>query len=141
MSVLTLSTPCPACSATMRVGALVCSCGVRVEGAVSTNEFATLVPDDLHLLRIFVMCEGRIRDMEAALGVSYPTVKARLKDLKRVLRLGDEPGATETADEVQHESGGFAPDEVHDLLDQLESGEVTAAQAIIALARRPGDPI
>ena len=41
--------------------------------------------EDLHFLRIFVRCEGRIRDMESAMGVSYPTIKAKLAHLKEAL--------------------------------------------------------
>jgi hypothetical protein len=57
-------------------------CGLEVATRYAGNEFAGLTDEQLHLLRIFVLCEGRIRDMEAALGVSYPTVKARLASLR-----------------------------------------------------------
>lgn len=121
MTDLTLATPCPACASEMAVGALACSCGVRVEGHFATNEFAALGPGDLHLLRVFVMCEGRIRDMEAALGVSYPTVKSRIRALKDTLRLGD----------TQQEAGGDSEDrDIHDVLDKLETGELSADDAI-----------
>ena len=52
------------------------------------NEFGSLTPDELHFLRVFIYCEGRIRDMEAALGVSYPTVKGHLATIKQKLNLG-----------------------------------------------------
>ena len=51
------------------------------------NEFGALTPDELHFLRVFIYCEGRIRDMEAALGVSYPTVKGHLASIKEKLNL------------------------------------------------------
>ena len=121
MSELTLATPCPACAGEMAVGALACSCGIRVEGYFATNEFAALGPGDLHLLRVFVMCDGRIRVMEAALGVSYPTVKSRIRALKDTLRLGDAP-----------EEGGAGNDDsdIHDVFDKLESGAMSADDAI-----------
>lgn len=57
-------------------------CGIRVEGPFQLNEFATLSADDLHFLRIFVLSEGRVRDMQSSLGLSYPTIRARLTLLK-----------------------------------------------------------
>ena len=63
----------------MRSAVLACdACDLRVEARFFGNEFAALSDEDLHFLRIFIHTEGRIRDMESALGVSYPTVKARL---------------------------------------------------------------
>src|SRR5271157_6348582 len=74
---------CPSCNGQLYPRVLVCdSCGLKVEGEFVLNEFDSLSPDELHFLRVFVQCEGRIRDMEAALGVSYPTVKGLLASIK-----------------------------------------------------------
>jgi hypothetical protein len=97
----------------MRPHSLACMCGVRVEGPIEVNEFAGLPAEQLHFLRIFVMFEGRIRDMETALGVSYPTIKARISDLKQHLNLDS-----------------TVNDEVDDVLTQLETGELDASEAI-----------
>ncbi len=96
-----------------------CACGGRVEASISVNEFALLSPEQLHLLRIFVKCEGRIRDMEAALGISYPTVKTRIKELKDALEIVDH-GSTEEPPTV----------DLEDVLSGLESGELSADEAI-----------
>jgi hypothetical protein len=61
------------------------SCDLVVSGRFGLNEFAGLGEEDLHFLRIFVLCEGRIREMESAMGVSYPTIKARMGRLKETL--------------------------------------------------------
>ncbi len=83
MSRLEANLACPACQGPLRPAVLECrSCGVKVEGPFQFNEFASLSADDLHLLRIFVMSEGRIREMEAPLGLSYPTIRARLSALR-----------------------------------------------------------
>ena len=69
---------CPSCQSLLQPKVLACpACDIKVEGPFQLNEFATLAQEDLHFLRIFVRCEGRIRDMESALGLSYPTVSAR----------------------------------------------------------------
>lgn len=73
---------------------MVCDdCGVKVEGDFQPNEFATLPAEDLHFLRVFVQSEGRVREMETALGLSYPTIRTRLAALKAKLApaAGGEP--------------------------------------------------
>jgi hypothetical protein len=74
---------CPSCNGQLRPKILVCeNCDLTVEGPFQFNEFATLAAEDLHFLRIFIQSEGRIRDMEPALGLSYPTIRSRLAELK-----------------------------------------------------------
>ena len=93
---LALSLPCPSCLQAMVPRVLECTaCALRVEGSFRTNEFALLEDDYLQLLRVFLVCEGRIRDMEKALGISYPTVKTRLAALRSRLGLGDERAVTD----------------------------------------------
>ncbi|MCZ6656041.1 MAG: DUF2089 family protein [Gammaproteobacteria bacterium] len=121
---LALGSPCPACAQPMHPKVLGCACGVRVEAPISINEFASLSPEQLHLLRIFVKCEGRIRDMEAALGISYPTVKARIRELKDALEIADH-GPAEEAPTV----------DLEDVLSGLESGELSADEAIDRLKK------
>lgn len=103
----------------------------------ASNEFADLEPDQLHLLRIFVLCEGHIRDMEAALGVSYPTVKARLQALRTRLGLtGDTRGDTD-AKAPPDESPAL--NDVSEVLDALEQRKVdyeTAMRRIRELRSR-----
>jgi len=112
------ATPCPACAGRLYPRLLACAdCGLEVTTRYAANEFADLEAESLHLLRIFVLSEGRIRDMEAALGVSYPTVKARLAALREKLGLTGEPTARPPPPPV-------APTTVKGVLDALESGEV-----------------
>jgi hypothetical protein len=76
-------TTCPACHGWLFAKLLKCTdCGLEGTTRSAGNEFADLGPHDQHLLRIFVLCKGRIRDMEASLGISYPTVKSRLAALR-----------------------------------------------------------
>jgi hypothetical protein len=107
------------------------------------NEFGALTPDELHFLRVFIYCEGRIRDMEAALGVSYPTVKGHLASIKEKLNLASAlpsgpPGARGSAPTARGNtpasrgdapagSGSATPDEV---LDGLEAGQISYKDAI-----------
>src|SRR5208337_803795 len=121
---------CPSCNGQLFPRVLVCdSCGLKVEGDFVMNEFGALTPDELHFLRVFIYCEGRIRDMEAALGVSYPTVKGHMASIKEKLNLASaRPAAPEMAagNVVATESLRTA-DEV---LDGLEAGQISYKEAL-----------
>lgn len=96
------------------------SCDTRVEGRFElSNEFASLSDDDLHFLRVFVQCEGSIREMEAALGVSYPTVKARLAALK--LKLATPQPAAQSQSPVD--------ETLASIVAELQAGRISPTQA------------
>jgi hypothetical protein len=126
----TANLSCPACQTPLRPKVLGCdTCGIKVEGAFELNEFATLSGDDLHLLRIFVLSEGRIRDMEAPLGLSYPTIRSRLKALRSRVAAGAPAGAPArgTAPAVGARGRSTRVDEV---LERLQAGELDFDQAM-----------
>src|ERR1700685_44902 len=106
---------CPTCHEALQPVELACeACGIRVSGPFRLNEFATLAQEDLHFLRIFVRCEGRIREMEAALGLSYPTIRTRLTALKNKLQ-GPDPAP---------EGAAAAKDgAIGKILESLQGGE------------------
>lgn len=129
---------CPSCHGPLRPAVLTCDdCNLRVEGQFQRNEFASLGADDLHLLRIFIHTEGRIRDMEAALGLSYPTIKSRLAALRAKLSPPsesprppgppDEPAGPPTEPSADEGGPAEAP---RDVLRQLEQGQIPFDEAI-----------
>lgn len=121
---------CPSCNGQLYPRVLVCdSCGVRVEGEFVLNEFDSLSPDELHFLRVFIHCEGRIRDMEAALGVSYPTVKGLLASIKEKLARSS-PRFAASAPRGASEGAGAAEATPEDILDQLENGKISHDEAV-----------
>ncbi|HTL00238.1 MAG TPA: DUF2089 family protein [Pseudomonadales bacterium] len=118
-------TPCPACRGRLYPKLLRCAdCGIEVTTRYATNEFSDLEAEDLHLLRIFVLCEGRIRDMESALGVSYPTVKSRLAALRTRLGLASDAVKNKQAD------ARTEPASARDILDRLSDGGLTYEEAL-----------
>jgi len=111
------------------------ACDISVTGRFADNEFAALGEEDLHFLRIFVLCEGRIRDMESAMGVSYPTIKARMAQLKTTLAAGR-----------QAASGGPPPapapreSSVVAVLKDLESGHIPYEWAMESIKKLQKEP-
>lgn len=125
---------CPACHGPLVPKVLGCdSCGIEVRGPFVLNEFATLDADDLRLLRIFVLAEGRVRDMEAPLGLSYPTIRNRLAALRAKLA----PDASAPArNDVPAASAAPGAKEVDVTLDLLRTGELSFDDAIATIRNK-----
>jgi hypothetical protein len=121
---------CPNCQSALQPKVLACpDCDIKVEGPFQLNEFATLAQEDLHFLRIFVRSEGRIRDMESALGLSYPTIRARLSALKNKL-------AGESEAPVKPESAAEpAGADVASILEKLQAGAIPFDEAMKQIKR------
>ena len=96
--------------------------GVAIEGAFELSPLAQLPFEDQVFVAAFVRSHGSIKEMERLFGVSYPTIKNRLNRLSAAL------GA---ALGVETAPGGPRSD----VLDRLERGEITAAQAAEELRR------
>jgi hypothetical protein len=136
MKLIDSNLACPSCQTALRPKVLACPhCDIKVEGPFQLNEFATLAPDDLHFLRIFVRCEGRIRDMESSLGLSYPTIRARLTALKHKLT-GEEGAEGKSAEADKPEAG---PD-AGQILAKLQAGEIPFDEAMKQIKRLRAQP-
>lgn len=84
---------------------------VTVRGEFQLNEFATLNPESLEFLRLYVKVRGNLKEVERILGVSYPTVRARFDILLRAI--GYEPDVPDPRDETIAllERGQISPEE------------------------------
>jgi hypothetical protein len=96
--------------------------GISLEGEFELPPLASLRYEDQVFVGEFVRCHGSIKHMEKAFGVSYPTIKNRLNRIAAQLNLV----------EVDVEP---ATDSSSDVLDLLESGEITPEQAAERLRR------
>lgn len=106
---------CPACGGELRVKALQCaSCKTVVEGEYILSKFLTLTDDQLRFCELLIRNRGNLKDVCAALGISYPTARNRMDDLVRALGYEDRPS---TGDRMQ-------------ILERLTRGEITHAQAL-----------
>jgi hypothetical protein len=95
-------------------------CGVGVDGAFDAGPLARLGAEHLAFVEAFLRARGKIKDVEEDLGISYPTVIARLNDVLAALGFEqrDEPQEAERRRRV---------------LDDLAAGRITAAEATQAL--------
>ena len=118
---------CSVCGEALTVTRLHChSCDTSIEGQFAIGRFERLSPEQLTFVENFVRCEGKINRMEDVVGLSYPTIRARLREVIR--SLGYELGSPDDA-------SGPPEDERRKVLDDLEQGRITSQRAVQLLHR------
>lgn len=126
---------CPVCSGDLTVTRLHCaSCGTSLEGEFSVGRFGRLGRDQMALLESFLRSRGNLREMERELGISYPTVRARVDGLVRSLGLaGDGPLPGEAADDAEADDPAASAAEMaaarQAILERLARREIGAEEA------------
>lgn len=97
-------TACPVCARALVITRASCDhCGTAIEGRFGLGRLGRLTREQLDFVEVFLDARGKIKDVEAALGISYPTVVARLEQV--VAALGPktrepEPAVHASTDEV-----------------------------------------
>ncbi|RKN43852.1 DUF2089 domain-containing protein [Streptomyces hoynatensis] len=95
--------------------------GVAIEGQFEPPQLAQLTIDDQVFIAAFVRAHGSIKEMERVFGVSYPTIKSRLKRIAEQLDFVD----------VAPEPAGAA-----EVIGRLRRGEISAEDALAELEGR-----
>ena len=114
---------CPSCGGQVEVRELWCpECDVSVRGRFPRCEFCGLPEEQMAFLRLFVSRRGNLREVEREMGVSYPTVRARLDDLLRALGYATEAPSARDRQERRRE-----------VLEALREGTMTPEEAAKAL--------
>jgi len=114
-------TSCSACGGEMVVRELECpACEITVRGRFETCAFCALSQQQLGLIKIFLKSRGNIKEVEREMGISYPTVRARLEEVVRALGFAPVPEVTK--------------DMKAELLAKLEAGEIDADEFLRRLA-------
>jgi len=114
-----LITRCPFCVDQLLISRLSCAgCSTQIDSQLDIPLFFRLPADLQDFVLIFLRCQGKIRDVEKVLGISYPTVCKRL-DLVNEL-LGNRSPAVSR----------------NQILERLEQGEITVKEATQLLKER-----
>ncbi|HKK46160.1 MAG TPA: DUF2089 domain-containing protein [Balneolaceae bacterium] len=109
-------TNCPYCGGDFIIKEVECEgCKTRIKGNFRVNRFHMFNPEDLYFIETFLRNEGNIKLMEKDLGVSYPTVKGRLKNIVKMLG---------------YESKNSDSEERLRILRELSDGEIDVKEAI-----------
>lgn len=109
-------TRCPLCEGAVHVERVACdACGSAVEGRFGLDWPGQLSREQLGFVRVFLTCRGKIKDVEQALGLSYPTVVSRLDEVVGAM------GGTREAPRVAASR--------LEVLDELANGTIDVAEA------------
>ena len=112
---------CPVCSGRLMVNGMRCeTCGTELHGTFSLCRFCMLGEKDRMFIETFLRCRGSIKDVEKALGISYPTVRNMLDQTLRALDLLDEPANPRRAILEQLEAGKLSTEEAMQRLTELK---------------------
>ena len=120
---------CPVCGADMVVTKLRCShCGTELSGEFAPCRICRLEDRHLRFVETFLRCRGSIKEVERALGVSYPTVKNMLDAALTALGLDEKPEQRALREK----------EERSEILQRLSDGEIDVDTAIEALNQLKG---
>ena len=113
---------CPVCHKTLHITKLHCpACGTSIEGDFQAERLLALTPEQRSFVLSFLRNRGNIREMEKELGISYPTVRARLDQILAALGLEANPSKEKPARK--------------EVLEMLAQGEITQEQALDMLKK------
>ena len=118
---------CPVCGDQLEIVRVQCgNCGTGMDGHFSPGRFANLSQQQWHFIETFVRCKGKIKDVEVALDISYPTVVSRLNDVVRALGfdVGD--------DAAEMRRVAAAEEKRRETLEKLSKGEISPKDALRA---------
>lgn len=133
---------CPVCAGELAISRLHCrTCGTTLEGEFGVGRFGKLTREQLALLESFLRSRGNLKEMERALGISYPTVRARVESLVQALGLADGEAPSEDeegAESANRTAESGAATERRAILERLAKREIDAAAAAEALRALEG---
>jgi hypothetical protein len=110
---------CPVCGDLLEVTRLHCrACDTAIEGHFHTGRLNQLTPDQVAFVEIFLKNEGKINRVGEELGVSYPTVRSRLREVIGALgyQIEEEPTVSD--------------EERRQLLDELAKGNLSSEEVL-----------
>jgi hypothetical protein len=116
----TFLTLCPVCGERLAVTRLHCrNCDTTIDGHFEMGRLGRLTGEQLTFVETFLRCEGKLNRMEREMGLSYPTLRARLVDVVRQMGFPPSSEAPVSLDEARHQ-----------VLDDLAGGRITSDEAM-----------
>ena len=111
---------CPVCNVDLHIREFHCSeCDITIKGDFSQSDLASLTLQQQEFVKVFLLSQGNIREVEKRLGISYPTVKSRLSEIVSTLE----------GRETQRQG-------LWSLLDDIESGEISVEDALNKIRKK-----
>jgi hypothetical protein len=87
------------------------------------------MPDeDRYFCLVFLQCEGNMKDVEKVMGISYPTIKNRLAQIRSAL--GTPVQSPDSGGNRRENPAGGDREKVREVLRTLEQGEIAFDKAL-----------
>jgi hypothetical protein len=81
---------CPNCGGELEIGEVHCTnCETQIHARYRPCYFCMLTEEQSTFLRLFVLSRGNLTEVEKRLGVSYPTVRAKLDEVTERLNASE----------------------------------------------------
>jgi hypothetical protein len=125
---------CPSCASDLAVSKLHChSCDITLEGDFSLPPLLRLNRAQLDFVEVFLKNRGIIREVERELGVSYPTVRARLDEVIEAIGFNLAAAPQDERQERGAHEDSTSTKNRRAILEQLSSGNISPEDAMRAL--------
>lgn len=112
---------CPSCNSSLTITEVTCdTCGTQVRSRYQPCPFCALDEEQQTFLLLFVRSRGNLKDLEKTLGVSYPTVRAKLDEVIDRLAAPAAPAAPPSGDRQA-------------VLSLVQSGQLAVGDALALL--------
>ncbi len=106
---------CPVCGGPLKIVKYRCpSCGTEISGSFEICELCRLNDEQIEFLRLFLQTWGNLSEVARMLGISYPTVRQRYKEILQALGY-----------ETEHEET-----DISELIDSLYKGEISVDEVL-----------
>lgn len=107
---------CPVCSSELKIVKLSCdTCNTIIESEFTFSAFESLNEEQIKFAIIFIKNRGSIKEIEKEMGISYPTVRAKLDDVVKSLGFSVMNEKENSLDEI---------------IDNLQKGEIDPDEAL-----------
>jgi hypothetical protein len=124
---------CPVCGEDLTVTRLHCrACDTAIEGRFALGRLGRLSSEQLGFVETFLKNRGIIKDVEVELGISYPTVRARLDEALRAMGFGGEAGDDGARPRV---NPAQLREDKRAILEELRAKRISAEEAAKRLSR------
>lgn len=110
---------CPICHKELLIREYHCpACDVSFQGAFSRSWLEGLSSSQLEFIKLFLLVQGNLKELQKRLGISYPTVKNRLSEIIKII----------TQDQ--------GTEDYSDILADLEAGFIDVEEAVGMIQKR-----
>jgi hypothetical protein len=111
---------CPVCKGELEIRQYHCpKCEISFQGSFSRNWLEGISASQMEFIKLFLLVQGNLKEVQKRLGISYPTIKNRLAQINSIIIKEYSPA-----------------DDYADILADLEEGFIDVDEALNMINKR-----